>query len=257
MPRSPRAAGRTLIAPRDLPARKPRPGRHRRALQRGCATCPDQCSATSRIENESQVEALTPRRKPPVSADALPKRQSSHHCPVGDGAAVSLEHERLLIRRARFLSTAQTILAYIDGLSGSRGERRRHLLRKPLCTSSTVSVSARPSCGRRAPEINRTSRREITMREVATAVLSGNVTREVELRECPPAPTLRGLPAASSTRRRTGRSGSTGPHPTRKTRPRGDCRRTSICGNACNVDSRVELADQLLSDRGGASKTPG
>ena len=58
----------------------------------------------------------------------------------------------------------------------------------------------------RAPQylIDATAPKEITMRDIATATLSGNLTRDVELRELPSGADVARLRIATTTRRRNG-----------------------------------------------------
>jgi single-strand DNA-binding protein len=52
--------------------------------------------------------------------------------------------------------------------------------------------------------ITATAAKEITMRDIATATLSGNLTREVELRQLPSGAAVARLRIATTTRRRSG-----------------------------------------------------
>ena len=82
---------------------------------------------------------------------------------------------------------------------------------EPHCTCSggqqrePEPASVREGPARTAPQIIKpTSAKENAMRDIATAALSGNVTREVELRELPSGTDVARLRVATTTRRHSG-----------------------------------------------------
>ena len=70
----------------------------------------------------------------------------------------------------------------------------------------TAATTTRGRDAARAAQylITATAAKETTMRDIATATLSGNLTREVELRELPSGAAVARLRIATTTRRRTG-----------------------------------------------------
>ena len=107
---------------------------------------------------------------------------------------------------------------------------------------SKASVSPAPTPNAREPrraraaaadEHRKPSLKEKIMRDIATATLSGNLTRDVELQALPSGTDVARLRVATTTRRRTARSGSRRPttSPSRCTAPRRATAR-STCARA-------------------------
>ena len=117
-------------------------------------------------------------------------------------------------RQATSAGSPTTSAATADSLTTGRRRAGAGPRRARSWSRWRAQPSGRPSGARRMnnrqPDITKVTKENQIMRDIATATLSGNLTREAELRPLPSGTEVARLRVASGTRRRSGRSGSSG-----------------------------------------------